>query len=152
MKRVLAVYEDARRSSLANSADRKRVFIAVTKLPDAVVDKQLEQRTETHRTRSRSARRSADSILAAGLRFRRRGVIKADVNVKATVDALIDDRVPADPLTAATDARPALPCEGVRSARRLASHRSPVFGAHVLCPHDDRRRRVATPRQPKARA
>src|SRR6267154_3865435 len=46
VRRVLAVYEDARKHSLANYDDLKRVFIAVTKLPDAVVDKQLKERTE----------------------------------------------------------------------------------------------------------
>src|SRR6476659_10584257 len=49
VRRVLAVYEAARKHSLANYADVKRVFIAATKLPEAVVDKQLEERTElTH--------------------------------------------------------------------------------------------------------
>src|SRR5712672_4451723 len=49
VKRVLAVYEDARKQSLANYDELKRVFVAVTKLPDAVVDKQLKERTElTH--------------------------------------------------------------------------------------------------------
>ena len=58
-----------------------------------MVDKQLKERTElTHS--ARSARRSATSILAAGLALQEAGVIKADVDVKATVDALIDDRVP----------------------------------------------------------
>src|SRR5689334_12625982 len=39
VKRVLAVYEEARKFSLANYNDLKRVFIAATKLPDTVVDK-----------------------------------------------------------------------------------------------------------------
>src|ERR1700756_2753301 len=40
-RRVLATYEEARKYSLANYDDLKKTFIAVTKLPDAVVDKQL---------------------------------------------------------------------------------------------------------------
>src|SRR6201995_3665539 len=36
-KRVLGVYEDARKYSLANYNEEKQVFIDVTKLPDAVV-------------------------------------------------------------------------------------------------------------------
>src|SRR5258706_8562076 len=49
VKRVLAVYEEARRYSLANPNEVKAGFIAVTKLPDAVVAKQLNERTElTH--------------------------------------------------------------------------------------------------------
>src|SRR3982075_3465112 len=42
VRRVLAVYEEARKYSVANYDDLKKAFIAVTKLPDAVVDKQLK--------------------------------------------------------------------------------------------------------------
>ena len=46
---MLAVYEEARKYSLANYDEVKASFIAVTKLSDAVVDKQLKERTElTH--------------------------------------------------------------------------------------------------------
>src|SRR5499427_5792997 len=38
VRRVLAVYEDARKYSLANYDDLKKTFISVTKLPEAVVD------------------------------------------------------------------------------------------------------------------
>src|SRR6202012_1006482 len=49
VRRVLAAYEEARKYSLANYDDLKKTFIAVTKLPDNVVDKQLKERTElTH--------------------------------------------------------------------------------------------------------
>jgi sulfonate transport system substrate-binding protein len=92
VKRVLAVYEDARKQSLADYPELKRVFIAATKLPDAVVDKQLKERTEL--THSRIGTPQRDSILAAGLALQQAGVLKADVDVAATVDALIDDRVP----------------------------------------------------------
>jgi sulfonate transport system substrate-binding protein len=90
VKRVLAVYEDARKFSLANYAEEKRVFIAATKLPEAVVDKQLKERTEL--THSRIGAPQRDSILAAGLALQQAGVIKPDVDVKATVENLIDDR------------------------------------------------------------
>ncbi|HZQ60897.1 MAG TPA: aliphatic sulfonate ABC transporter substrate-binding protein [Casimicrobiaceae bacterium] len=90
VKRVIAVYEDARKFSLANYAQEKRVFIAATKLPDAVVDKQLKERTEL--THNRIGAPQRDSILAAGLALQQAGVIKADVDVKAALDALIDDR------------------------------------------------------------
>ena len=92
VKRVLAVYEDARKYSLANYGEVKRVFIAATKLPEAVVDKQLKERTELTHSKIGAAQR--DSILAAGIALQEAGVIPANVNVKATVDALIDDRVP----------------------------------------------------------
>ena len=56
VRRVLGVYEAARKHSLANYADVKRVFIAATKLPEAVVDKQLKERTElTHCAHRRAA-------------------------------------------------------------------------------------------------
>src|SRR4051812_16509121 len=90
VKRVLAVYEEARKYSLANYGELKNVFIAATKLPDAVVDKQLKERTEL--THSRVGAPQRESILAAGLALQQAGVIKADVDVKATVDSLIDDR------------------------------------------------------------
>ena len=92
VRRVLAVYEEARKYSLANPAEVKRVFIAVTKLPEAVVDKQLNERTEL--THSKIGAAQKDSILQAGLALQQAGVVAASVDVKAIVDALIDDRVP----------------------------------------------------------
>jgi sulfonate transport system substrate-binding protein len=90
VKRVIAIYEDARKFSLANYGEVKRVFIAATKLPEAVVDKQLKERTEL--THNRVGQAQKDSILAAGLALQQAGVIKSDVDVKATLDSLIDDR------------------------------------------------------------
>src|SRR5215204_4919158 len=92
VRRVLAVYEEARKFSLANYDDLKKTFIGVTKLPDAVVDKQLKERTEL--THSRIGAPQRDSILAAGLALQQAGVVDAKVDVKATLDALIDDQVP----------------------------------------------------------
>ena len=46
VKRVLAVYEEARKYSLANYAEEKKAFQAATKLSDAVADKQLKERTD----------------------------------------------------------------------------------------------------------
>ncbi|MCC7347210.1 MAG: aliphatic sulfonate ABC transporter substrate-binding protein [Variibacter sp.] len=90
--RVLKVYEEARKFSLANYAEEKRVFIAATKLPDAVVDKQLKERTEL--THSKIGAPQRESILAAGLALQQAGVIPATVDVKAAVDSLIYDGVP----------------------------------------------------------
>ncbi len=91
VQRVLKVYEDARKYSLANPDQVKKTFIAVTKLPEAVVDRQLKERTEL--THSRIGAPQRDSILAAGLALQQAGVIAANVDVKATVDALIDPSV-----------------------------------------------------------
>ncbi|HEU0060661.1 MAG TPA: aliphatic sulfonate ABC transporter substrate-binding protein [Hyphomicrobiaceae bacterium] len=89
VRRVLAVYEEARKDALANYDELKRVFIAITKLPEAVVDKQLKERTEL--THSRIGAPQRESILAAGLALQQAGVVPANVDVTATVDALIDD-------------------------------------------------------------
>src|SRR5207248_10698477 len=45
-RRVLAVYETARKFSLANYNDEKGGVVAATKRPHAVVDNQLKERTE----------------------------------------------------------------------------------------------------------
>ncbi|HWV52571.1 aliphatic sulfonate ABC transporter substrate-binding protein [Pseudorhodoplanes sp.] len=91
VQRVLKVYEDARKYSLANPDQVKKTFIAVTKLPEAVVDRQLKERTEL--THSKIGAPQRDSILAAGLALQQAGVIQPSVDVKATVDALIDTSV-----------------------------------------------------------
>jgi sulfonate transport system substrate-binding protein len=88
VRRVLAVYEEARKFSLANYGEEKRIFIAATKLPDAVVDKQLKERTELTHNKVGAAQR--DSILQAGLALQQAGVVPASVDVKRTVDDLID--------------------------------------------------------------
>ena len=90
IKRVLAVYEDARKYCLANYDDEKRAFIAVTKLPDAVVDIQLKERTEL--TFNRIGPEQRDTILQAGLALQQAGVIPATVDVKKSLDDLVDDR------------------------------------------------------------
>jgi sulfonate transport system substrate-binding protein len=89
VRRVLAVYEEARKFSLANYDELKRVFMAATKLPENVVDKQLKERTELTHSRIGAAQR--ESILAAGLALQQAGVVPDNVDVKATVDNLIDD-------------------------------------------------------------
>jgi sulfonate transport system substrate-binding protein len=89
-KRVLAVYEDARKYCLAHYDDEKRAFIDVTKLPEAVVDIQLKERTEL--TFNRIGPEQRDTILQAGLALQQAGVIAANVDVKKTLDDLIDDR------------------------------------------------------------
>jgi sulfonate transport system substrate-binding protein len=92
VRRVLATYEEARKYSLANYDDLKKTFVAVTKLPDAVADKQLKERTDLSFSRIGAPQR--ESILAAGLALQQAGVIDAKVDVKAALDALIDDQVP----------------------------------------------------------
>jgi sulfonate transport system substrate-binding protein len=92
VQRTLAVYEEARKYALAHPDELKHVFMTVTKLPDAVADKQLKERTEL--THNRIGAPQRESILAAGVALQQAGVIPASVDVKAAVNDLIDDRVP----------------------------------------------------------
>jgi len=89
-KRVLAVYDQARKYCLEHYDDEKRVFMDVTKLPAAVVDIQLKERTDLTNNRIGPAQR--DTILQAGIALQKAGVIPANVDVKKTLDDLIDDR------------------------------------------------------------
>jgi len=90
VKRVLAVYEQARKYSLAHYDELKAAFIAVTKLSDTVVDKQLKERTGL--TYNKIGAQQRDSILAAGIALQQAGVIPANVDVKKALDDLVDDQ------------------------------------------------------------
>jgi sulfonate transport system substrate-binding protein len=57
-----------------------------------VVDKQLKERTEL--THNRIGAPQRESILAAGLALQQAGVVDPKADVKAVLDALIDDQVP----------------------------------------------------------
>jgi sulfonate transport system substrate-binding protein len=85
--RVIAAYEKARAKSIAEPETLKAALVAATKLPDAVITRQVE-RTDLSNARIGDAQR--DTIEAAGLALQNAGVVKADVDVKATVSDLID--------------------------------------------------------------
>jgi sulfonate transport system substrate-binding protein len=87
--RVLRVYEEGRKLALAEPAAVKQVLINATKLPDAVIAKQLE-RTDFSDPSFTPARKQ--TILAAGIALQEAGLIKPDLDVRETVRALIDDR------------------------------------------------------------
>ena len=89
-KRVLAVYEQARKHCLDHYDDEKSVFINVTKLPAEVVDIQLKERTEL--TFNKIGPQQRDSILQAGLALQQAGVIQPSVDVKPPLNGLVDDR------------------------------------------------------------
>lgn len=94
VKRVLAVYETARKHALAHPDELKASFVAATGLPDAVADKQLNERTDLTNGVIGAAQR--ESILQAGLALQQAGVIDATVDVGGTLDELIvDGYVPA---------------------------------------------------------
>src|ERR1700722_14227222 len=89
-KRVIAVYEQARKYCLGHYDDEKRAFIDVTKLADVVVDIQLKERTDL--TFNQIGPQQRDTILQAGLALQQAGVIQANVDVKQVLNDLVDDR------------------------------------------------------------
>jgi sulfonate transport system substrate-binding protein len=89
-RRVLAVYEQARKYCLAHYDDEKRVFMEVTRLPSDVVDIQLKERTDLNYNRIGPQQR--ETILQAGLALQKAGVIAGDVDVKKALDGLVDDQ------------------------------------------------------------
>ncbi len=72
VKRVLGVYEQARKRVLADPAALKTALIEAAKLPDAVIAKQLE-RTDLQYSRIGSEQR--ETILKAGLALQQAGVL-----------------------------------------------------------------------------
>ncbi|MDF2812273.1 MAG: sulfonate transporter substrate-binding protein, partial [Microvirga sp.] len=89
VQKVLKAYEEARAYSLANPAELKKALVTYTKLPEPVIDRQLERTELTHSTIGKA---QADTILAAGLALQQAGVITPETNVKTAVDNLIDSR------------------------------------------------------------
>jgi sulfonate transport system substrate-binding protein len=83
---VLAAYERGRQWALANPAALARILAEAAKLPEPVAAKQLE-RTQFVSPQPGDAERQ--TILAAGQALQGAGIIKAEVDVAATVDALL---------------------------------------------------------------
>lgn len=88
--RVLKVYEQARRWSLANPKELTKLLATAAKIPEAVAERQLTERTEL--THSAIGKPQRDSILAAGLALQQAGVLPANVDVQKALDELIDER------------------------------------------------------------
>ncbi|WP_230530259.1 aliphatic sulfonate ABC transporter substrate-binding protein [Microvirga roseola] len=89
VSKVLKAYEEARQHALANPAELKKTLAAYTKLPENVIERQLERTELTH---SSIGQPQVDTIVAAGLALQQAGVIPADKDVKAAVDELVDRR------------------------------------------------------------
>ncbi|EJT05092.1 aliphatic sulfonate ABC transporter substrate-binding protein [Rhizobium sp. CCGE 510] len=87
VKRVLASYEKARTEALKEPAKLKAALVAATKLPDSVIDRQLERTNLSYSVIGDAQR---ETIEAAGLALQKADVIKADVDVKQAVSGLID--------------------------------------------------------------
>ena len=87
VKRVIGAYEKARAKAISEPAQLKAALVAATKLPEPVIARQLER---TDLNYSRIGNEQAATIEAAGLALQKAGVVKPDVDVKATVAALIE--------------------------------------------------------------
>jgi sulfonate transport system substrate-binding protein len=87
--KVLKAYEEARAFALANPGELSKTLIAYTKLPEPVIERQLERTELTH---SAIGQPQVDTILAAGIALQEAGVIPATVDVRAAVDALVERR------------------------------------------------------------
>jgi sulfonate transport system substrate-binding protein len=88
VSRVLKVYEEGRKIALTDKPAVKAALIAATKLPDAVIEKQLE-RTDFTDSSFTPARKQ--TILDAGLALQQAGLIKPEVDVAAVTKSLIDE-------------------------------------------------------------
>lgn len=89
VKRVIAVYEQARADAIANPAALKAALVEAAKLPDDVIAKQLER---TDISQSTIGDQQRDTISKAGLALQSAGVLPADVDIRKVTNELIDDR------------------------------------------------------------
>jgi sulfonate transport system substrate-binding protein len=87
VKRVLAIYEEARQWALANPAELQAILAKETKLPGPIVARQLERTDHSNKGLTDATRQT---VLEAGLALQKAGVIKSDVDVKGATEALID--------------------------------------------------------------
>src|SRR4051812_7799498 len=85
--KVIDAYEKARAYALANPGELKTTIATAAKLSEQVAARQLERTELTH---SAIGEAQKATILEAGLALQQAGVVNADVDVRATVDALID--------------------------------------------------------------
>jgi len=88
VRKVLAVYEQARIWSLAHPSELKKIVVEATKLPVAVIDRQIDQRTNLQSSTIGEAQRQ--TILAAGLALKQAGILPPETDVPTALDALLD--------------------------------------------------------------
>jgi sulfonate transport system substrate-binding protein len=89
VKRVLKVYEDARKASIADKPGLTKSLAAAAKLPDTVIARQLER---TDLSFGPIGPAQAETILAAGIALQEAGVLDPGVDVKASVATLIEPK------------------------------------------------------------
>ena len=88
VRRVLKTYEEARKWAIGNPEKLRALMVGVTKLSDAVIAKQLNERTDM--SSGMIGQPQADSIIAAGKALQEAGVLPADVDVTAVTNKMID--------------------------------------------------------------
>lgn len=86
---VLKAYEEARKWSVDNPAELRKLLVSFTKLPEPVVARQLERTELTHGPIGQA---QVDTIVAAGEALKQVGILPATTNVPAVVDSLFDRR------------------------------------------------------------
>jgi sulfonate transport system substrate-binding protein len=89
VRKVIAAYEEARAWSVANPGELTKLLVSITKLPEAVVAKQL---TRTELTHGPIGLAQYESIRAAGQALVEAGVLPQTTDVKAALDGLLDRR------------------------------------------------------------
>ncbi len=87
VRRVLTVYETARKWALANTPELKTMMMNATKLSDAVIARQLER---TDMTNGQIGAPQAASIVAAGKALQAAGVLDAALDMQTVVGGMID--------------------------------------------------------------
>ena len=89
VRSVLKAYEEARKWSVENPDELKKLLVAFTKLPEAVVARQLDRTELTHGAIGKA---QIETIVAAGEALKEAGIFPPTTDVKAAVDGLLDRR------------------------------------------------------------
>jgi sulfonate transport system substrate-binding protein len=89
VERVLKVYEKGRHWSLDNPAGLTQILANAAKLPEPIAARQIER---TDLSDPKVGQKLRDTIIAAGEALKSAGVVKADVDVTAVTDSLLDSR------------------------------------------------------------
>jgi len=87
VRRVLTVYETARKWSLAHPAELNAALVAAAKLPEPVIARQLER---TDISSGQIGEKQAATIIAAGKALQIAGVLDASLDMTAITNGMID--------------------------------------------------------------
>lgn len=89
VKQVIASYEKARKYAIANPKEVVKVLAALAKLPDNIIERQLQREDFSVSQIGPEQRRF---VLEAGQALQKAGVIKPDVNIQTVVTDLVETR------------------------------------------------------------